>query len=1051
MNNQSDSTAANKTDSNVFKETFNATVFGDDFIPGEHINASFKDKRTSTKSQSEIDRIIFILRHWDTGVNETKKNLFRKENSEGYGLAKMYEVESYFLNGQTETQYRLCRKLSNDPESRPTNRTGSLIVPAEGVFDAIEFHHEALKHGKQARTWLNVKERYQNITQKQVQAFIDLCPTCFAGRSNTTSKNVKGASKPIISDSFRDRFQVDLVSYNKDPAVDHNNVIMLYIITIKDHCTGHIWLRPIRQKEAKLVARELKILFYEIGFPLIFHTDNGTEFMAEVYRLIKAAPITYSVLGRPRQPSDQGSVERGNRDIRGAISHAITADFNRTGVKKTWLDVLPEVQASLNQSSSFARRGLTPYRHLFGMDYGCPLDISHAEFASLRTPEDLCRIVNKEEFTEKLKKIGYDFPRMLEQKKSPSKKILPLKRKSGSLSIENDNSSTKSPIPEASLLGRIELEGVSRTLSDCNLQQFRFVVTSLKCEQCIHKHTDRFVLLSIGEKKYYDFIVDNQQRWLEIEFLILFGVLVAHAAHRPDILICDSSHGLKPLGDGFIDPEMFVSDSPHNNDTMSSLKEKILEADGHLKTVVAVVLSEGHYAVMSFCLESKSICIYDGLHKNTDKTWGSHRKDIVTRMGFGDDLVNNSTWKMTLIHSIGDTGVQLKQHDSFNCGPIACMVLWYLFVPDEASIIWKSMEIGDFRSQIVKKMLAIIENGYKDIFHALPAKKSSGDPRKEDAVGGDCKKLSKGSPDKSNTPEDPRKEDDIGGNGQRLSKGSPDKSNAAGGDGKKLSMASPDNSRTDETDRTMITRDQDRFRCDRARQITSTHQRHKMVRYRDQTITTVPGDTILIHCHRRDRRGSQTRMQVVGIVIRVFQAGSVHAITEAGIVADTTKKGSPPYAISFSMYSTVGSVRPIVHPVLVGIRDKILANEINAETPSFNRVSITALHSKIYGDIATPHPTEGVGSITITEEHNRLLITKFPIIPGLETSANRFTHPFSNTTTQHELNPVKVNIQEQGQLDDEQTSNYMTRIALLLFIDVYNTEQIRSVYGREYT
>ena len=144
-------------------------------------------------------------------------------------------------------------------------------------------------------------------------------------------------------------------------------------------------------------------------------------------------------------------------------------------------------------------------------------------------------------------------------------------------------------------------------------------------------------------------------------------------------------------------------------------------------------------------------------------------------------------------------------------------------------------------------------------------------------------------------------------------------------------------------------------------------------------------------------------------------------------------------------------IHPIVHPVLVGIREKILANEINAETLSFNRVSITALHSKIYGDIATPHPTERVGSITITEERNRLLITKFPVIPGLETSANRFTHPFSNTTTQHELNPIKVNIQEQGQLDDEQTSNYMTRIALLLFIDVYNTEQIRSVYGREYT
>ena len=176
MNNKSDSSSADKTDSNAFKEAFNATVFGDDFIPGEHINASFKDKRTCTKSQSDIDRIIFILRHWETGLNETKKSAFRKENPDGYGLAKMYEVESYFLNGQTVPQYRLRRKLSNDPKSGPTTRTGSLIVPAEGVFEAIEFHHEALKHGKSARTWLNVKERYQNITQKQVQASLTYVP-----------------------------------------------------------------------------------------------------------------------------------------------------------------------------------------------------------------------------------------------------------------------------------------------------------------------------------------------------------------------------------------------------------------------------------------------------------------------------------------------------------------------------------------------------------------------------------------------------------------------------------------------------------------------------------------------------------------------------------------------------------------------------------------------------------------------------------------------------------------------------------------------------------
>ena len=270
------------TTESEFRERFHSAVFGNDFVPGEFLNESFK-KKTSTKSQAEIDRIIFILRHWETGVGDITSAQFRRDNLEGYKLLLKYDVETYFLNDQTNAQYRLQCKMHDGPTTEPFTQKGSLIVPAEGVFDAILHHHEALLHAKSSRIWHNVKQSYQNITQDQIKAFIALCPTCFQGKHNTSSKNVKGASKPIISESFRDRFQVDLISYHHDPAKDHNGVVMLYIITIKDHLTGFVWLRPIRQKEAFLVATELRHLFLEIGFPLIFHTDNGTEFMAEVY------------------------------------------------------------------------------------------------------------------------------------------------------------------------------------------------------------------------------------------------------------------------------------------------------------------------------------------------------------------------------------------------------------------------------------------------------------------------------------------------------------------------------------------------------------------------------------------------------------------------------------------------------------------------------------------------------------------------------------------------------------------------------------------------
>jgi len=173
----------------------------------------------------------------------------------------------------------------------------------------------------------------------------------------------------------------------------------------------------------------------------------------------------------------------------------------------------------------------------------------------------------------------------------------------------------------------------------------------------------------------------------------------------------------------------------------------------------------------------------------------------------------------------------------------------------------------------------------------------------------------------------------------------------------------------------------------------------------------------------------------------VFPAGSIYAITEVGIVSDPRRVGSPPYAISYSMYSTIRAMEPIISSILVGFWQKVLDLEISADSPSYGRVSITALHSKIYG--ATSSGTNR----NTTLERNRLLIDKYPQIPGLDTSSNRFTHPFTNTTSHHVLNPIDVHLFEGTILVEEDVSEYMTRIACLLFINLYNTEQIRSVYG----
>ncbi|KAG7362346.1 hypothetical protein IV203_025230 [Nitzschia inconspicua] len=80
-----------------------------------------------------------------------------------------------------------------------------------------------------------VKERYGNITRQMVNTFIDMCPTCL--RRPPVIKPLKGAARPIYSNNFRDRFQIDLIDMQDKPKRDDRGVICRWILVLKDHFT----------------------------------------------------------------------------------------------------------------------------------------------------------------------------------------------------------------------------------------------------------------------------------------------------------------------------------------------------------------------------------------------------------------------------------------------------------------------------------------------------------------------------------------------------------------------------------------------------------------------------------------------------------------------------------------------------------------------------------------------------------------------------------------------------------------------------------------------
>ncbi len=109
-------------------------------------------------------------------------------------------------------------------------------------------------------------------------------------------------------------------------------VLMHWILTLKDHATALVYLCMLPWKRANLIAYKLQEIFGIIGYPMIFHTNNGKDFRAKVvlefFRDLN--PNILTVTGRPRRPSDQGSVENMNKFVKRTLE-TVLAEYRLVG------------------------------------------------------------------------------------------------------------------------------------------------------------------------------------------------------------------------------------------------------------------------------------------------------------------------------------------------------------------------------------------------------------------------------------------------------------------------------------------------------------------------------------------------------------------------------------------------------------------------------------------------------------------------------------------------------------------------------------------------
>ena len=437
------------------------------------------------------------------------------------------------------------------------------ICPSEEVFDAIHDAHDSIGHKRIASTKNKLSEVYCNITEKSIKLCIDICPICNLSNDNKRTKH-KGLGVSIKSKGFRERIQVDLIDYQSDPQKNHNDVEMNWLMVVKDHFTKFMWLRPLRKKQGILVAAELRLLFHEIGFPLIFHSDNGREFINnEVYTLIKTAdPNIITVRGAPRTPRHQGSVENGNQHIKNIIDKQL--EILRTKNTKSnpgWIDILGPVTSAINSSVCYRNNKLTPYRHVFTQDFELPFNIPHHHKNKLLTVKALDRYVNDPILSERLQELGFteniitnntDFPSqtsIVDTNHTVTNDNAEILSKGSSNSNQNeqfeifdvstDLNTTKEQSSYTSvqhIVRRKFMRPIFDVLSDdpnkrtlINVDKtFNFVHASIV--DCKKKIVDSIVIdpsinYSIGSIQYYMYCFTDKDRYWENDLLSLFATL----------------------------------------------------------------------------------------------------------------------------------------------------------------------------------------------------------------------------------------------------------------------------------------------------------------------------------------------------------------------------------------------------------------------------------------------------------------------------------------------------------------------------------------------
>ena len=216
-------------------------------------------------------------------------------------------------------------------------------------------------------------------------------------------------------------------------------------------------------------------------------------------------------------------------------------------------------------------------------------------------------------------------------------------------------------------------------------KEFSFVYPHLRCGAC-NVGLGSEVLLSIGEPAYYQDCI-HTSRWWESDLIATFGALKSHEQHRDDVMFIQCLH-------------------PNANEPIE-LSDCVAPPDS-VSELICVCFHNSHFALAELNHETQEATVKDGLGYAVS-TWTPHVNYLLRKRLWAtdDQEVSVPPHERTVLDWRIAISTELKQHDGYNCGPIACMHLWRKLAPAQCPN-FSAHDAPRFRQWVIEDLLRMI-------------------------------------------------------------------------------------------------------------------------------------------------------------------------------------------------------------------------------------------------------------------------------------------------------------------------------------------------------